>query len=150
MYRNFFEHDSALNNIIRKVAIAKWSQTHKCWWMPLTKENYNQLLTVLKREVKIENAALHQNLTNKKSKNTNELTQKIKNEKHNRQLPEVTKSQTTIYKTACISSLNAHVLSAMEQQMKLIEIDSRRMQILISSAKGKKDRYVNLSPVTCI
>ena len=82
--------------------------------MPLTKENYNQLLTVLKREVKIENAALHQNLTNKKRKNTNELTQKIKNEKHNRQLPEVTKSQTTIYKTACISSLNAHVLSAME------------------------------------
>ena len=150
MYRNFFEHDSALNNIIRKVAIAKWSQTHKCWWMPLTKENYNQLLTVLKREVKIENAALHQNLTNKKRKNTNELTQKIKNEKHNRQLPEVTKSQTTIYKTACISSLNAHVLSAMEQQMKLIEIDSRRMQISISSAKGKKDRYVNLSPVTCI
>ena len=150
MYRNFFEHDSALNNIIRKVAIAKWSQTHKCWWMPLTKENYNQLLTVLKREVKIENAALHQNLTNKKRKNTNELTQKIKNEKHNRQLPEVTKSQTTIYKTACISSLNAHVLSAMEQRLKLKEIDSRRMQILISSAKGKKDRYVNLSPVTCM
>ena len=146
----YFEHDSALNNIIRKVAIAKWSRTHKCWWMPLTKENYNQLFSVLQPEVKIENTALRLYLTNKKRKNTNELTQKIKNEKHNRQLPDVTISQTTIYKTACISSLNAHVLSAMEQQMKLIEIDSRRMQILISSAKGKKDRYVNLSPVTCI
>ena len=146
----YFENDSALNNIIRKVAIAKWSRTHKCWWMPLTKENYNQLFSVLQREVKIENAALRLYLTNKKRKNTNELTQKIKDEKHNRQLPDVTKSQTTIYKTACISSINAHVLPAMEQQMKLIEIDSRRMQILISSAKGKKDRYVNLSPVTCI
>ena len=97
--------------------------------------------------MKIENTALRLYLTNKKRKNTNELTQKIKNKKHNRQLPEVTKSQTTIYKTACISSINAHVLPAMEQQMKLIEIDSRRMQILISRAKGKKDRYVNLSPV---
>ena len=100
--------------------------------------------------MKIENTALHEYLTNKKRKNTNELTQKIKDEKHNRQLPDVTKSQTTIYKTAGNSSINAHVLPAMEQQMKLIEIDSRRMQILISSAKGKKDRYVNLSPVTCI
>jgi hypothetical protein len=56
----------------------------------------------------------------------------------NRQLPDVTKSQTTIYKTAGISSINAHVLPAMEQRLKLKEIDSQRMQILISSAKGKK------------
>ncbi len=31
--------------------------------------------------------------------------------------------------------------------VKLADIDSKRMQILISRAKGKKDRYVNLSPV---
>ena len=31
--------------------------------------------------------------------------------------------------------------------LKLKDIDSQRMQILISRAKGKKDRYVNLSPV---
>ncbi len=31
--------------------------------------------------------------------------------------------------------------------LKLSHIDSRRMQILIANAKGKKDRYVNLSPV---
>ncbi len=31
--------------------------------------------------------------------------------------------------------------------IKLKDIDSRRMQILIRKAKGKKDRYVNLSPV---
>ena len=97
--------------------------------------------------MKIENTALRLYLTNKKRKNTNELTQKIKNEKHNRQLPEVTKSQTTIYKTAGNSSINAHVLPAMEQRLKLKEIDSQRMQIFISRAKGKKDRYVNLSPV---
>jgi len=32
-------------------------------------------------------------------------------------------------------------------QLKISHIDSERMQILIAQAKGKKDRYVNLSPV---
>jgi len=31
--------------------------------------------------------------------------------------------------------------------LKIADIDSKRMQILIQRAKGKKDRYVNLSPV---
>ena len=31
--------------------------------------------------------------------------------------------------------------------LKIADIDSSRMQLLISRAKGKKDRYVNLSPV---
>jgi integrase/recombinase XerD len=32
-------------------------------------------------------------------------------------------------------------------RLKLTDIDSERMQIFIENAKGKKDRYVNLSPV---
>lgn len=32
-------------------------------------------------------------------------------------------------------------------QLKLTDIDSERMQIFIENAKGKKDRYVNLSPI---
>jgi integrase/recombinase XerD len=32
-------------------------------------------------------------------------------------------------------------------KLKLADIDSKRMQIFVERAKGKKDRYVNLSPV---
>jgi site-specific recombinase XerD len=32
-------------------------------------------------------------------------------------------------------------------KLKLADIDSKRMQILVEAAKGKKDRYVNLSPI---
>lgn len=32
-------------------------------------------------------------------------------------------------------------------KLKLKDIDSERMQIFIENAKGKKDRYVNLSPI---
>src|SRR5690606_3926077 len=31
--------------------------------------------------------------------------------------------------------------------LKIADIDSQRMQIFIACAKGKKDRYVNLSPI---
>jgi site-specific recombinase XerD len=31
--------------------------------------------------------------------------------------------------------------------LKITDIDSKRMQILVQQAKGKKDRYVNLSPI---
>ena len=32
-------------------------------------------------------------------------------------------------------------------KLKIADIDSKRMQIFVEKAKGKKDRYVNLSPI---
>ena len=45
--------------------------------------------------------------------------------------------------TAYSAGLRVSEIAALE----LSHIDSNRMQILVSNAKGKKDRYVNLSPV---
>jgi len=45
--------------------------------------------------------------------------------------------------TAYSAGLRVSEIAALE----LKHIDSNRMQILVSNAKGKKDRYVNLSPI---
>lgn len=36
----FFENSPTLNGLIQKNAGAKWSQTNKCWYVPLSKENF--------------------------------------------------------------------------------------------------------------
>ncbi len=64
-----FKNNSELNGIIKKLPGAKWSQSHKCWNMPLSKEHYNQLFVALKGKAQIEQAAFHAYLSNKKRNN---------------------------------------------------------------------------------
>ena len=62
-------------------------------------------------------------------------------------MPDVTKIQTTIYKSAGISSINAHVLprygAAAEAKRNRQPADAN----INKQRQGEKDRYVNLSPV---
>jgi integrase/recombinase XerD len=43
----YFTKNASLNNIIKKVAGVKWSQTQKCWYIPCIKENYLHLAKAL-------------------------------------------------------------------------------------------------------
>lgn len=126
----FFENSPKLNGAIRKGAGARWSQTNKCWYVPLNKENYNKISFALKGHAEIEQSALHKYLADKKNKGkSNEPPVKNKPATTNQLIaPEkktaVTKpawinKQVTVYKTQKISALNAHVLPAMEQHLKL-------------------------------
>jgi hypothetical protein len=36
----FFNHHTKLNNAVKKINGIKWSQTHTCWYLPLTQTNY--------------------------------------------------------------------------------------------------------------
>lgn len=45
--------------------------------------------------------------------------------------------------TACSAGLRVSEIV----NLKIPDIDGKRMQIFVGRAKGKKDRYVNLSPV---
>ena len=39
----YFENNSSLNVIVKKLPDVRRSQTNKCWYIPLSKENYNNL-----------------------------------------------------------------------------------------------------------
>jgi integrase/recombinase XerD len=115
----YFENDGKINGAIRKYASAKWSQTNKCWWIPLKKENYNKLFFALKGKAEIEQSALHQYLTDKKNKNTEEINSPATTKKAHQQLPVIIKREIVSYKANKIHDINAHVLPAMKQRLKL-------------------------------
>lgn len=115
-----FENYPSLNTIIRKQAGAKWSQTNKCWYIQLSKENYNKLFFALKGQAEIEQSALHTYLAEKKNKAF--LIKQMPDESLkpvvlNNKIVAVQKL--AIYKTGGIHSGNTHVLPAMQQQLKL-------------------------------
>ncbi len=116
----YFEKSSTLNGAIQKHAGARWSQTNKCWYVPLSKENYNKLVFATKGLAVIEQAALHDYLANKK-KQTALITAPAKQVSITS--PPATAKWVTqkavVYKKQKISLINAHVLPAMEQHLKL-------------------------------
>jgi site-specific recombinase XerD len=126
----YFENSLQLNTAIRKNAGARWSQTNKCWYILLSKENYNRLFFALKGKAEIEQSALHKYLTEKKKKvQGTESTVKGKSvitkqpstpeKKTVTAKPVWISKQVTVYKTQKIKDINAHVLPAMEQHLKL-------------------------------
>lgn len=126
----YFENNSQLNSAIRKNAGARWSQTNKCWYVPLSKENYNKLFFALKGKAKIEQSGLHKYLTEKKKKVQGAGSTVKGNPVITKQLsppekktvtakPVWINKQVTVYKTQKITNINAHVLPAMEQHLKL-------------------------------
>ena len=62
----YFENYGSINTLIRKQAGAKWSQSNKCWYIPLSKQHYNKLFFALKGKASIEQEELHKYLANKK------------------------------------------------------------------------------------
>lgn len=116
----YFEHNPKINGAIRQKAGAKWSQTHKCWWVPLSKENYNQLFFALKGQAVIELSALHDYLAVRKKQL--QLIKAPVKEISTASKPVIAQWVTqkpVVYKKEKISAVNAHVLPNMEQYLKL-------------------------------
>lgn len=126
-----FESNLKLNTCLRKVEDAKWSQTNKCWYVPLDKEIYNRVFSALEGKGKIEQSSLHQYLADKKKdrKAIEHLKQvAIRPSISSGLSPSIKKSSpgqkdtgksTTIIISGGIHMVNAHVLPAMRQKLKL-------------------------------
>ncbi len=128
----YFDNYGTINTLIRKQANAKWSQSNKCWYVPLSKENYNKLFFALKGKAEIEHSALHKYLADKKNKTTatNKSFSTAKAVPATKTATTIVakpvainsaliKKQVTIYKSGKIQAINAHVIPAMEQHLKL-------------------------------
>ena len=65
----YFQKNAVIQSLIQKQADAKWSKTNSCWYVPLSKENYQQLADILKGKADLKNEELKKYLVGKKEGN---------------------------------------------------------------------------------
>jgi integrase/recombinase XerD len=123
----YFENYSLLNGIVRKLAGAKWSQTNKCWYVPLSKENYNNLFLALKGKAEIEQSALYQYLVDRKKKSVvpkpasysaGQSLQTTLQKNIPVQINSL-KKQSVAHNNSVIHTANAHIIPALQQTLVL-------------------------------
>lgn len=66
----YFERNAILQNAIQKEAGSRWSKTHTCWYLPLSKVVYENLTKVLKDKAVLKIDELKEYLLQKKSNKT--------------------------------------------------------------------------------
>lgn len=54
----YFVQNNLLNQCIKKTGIVRWSKTHKCWWVPCAKINYDKIAITLCGKAIVETSAL--------------------------------------------------------------------------------------------
>src|SRR5438132_201960 len=119
----YFEINYKIQGALRKTDVVKFSVSNKCWYAPLSKENYNKLFFVLKGLATIEQSALHQYLAAKKgnkpgiyktptveSRTIVPKKPSVAEKKQAMASPNLINKQVIIYKAQKIQAVNAHVL----------------------------------------
>lgn len=112
----YFPVSAELNKIVGKIAGVRWSKTKKCWHLPLSKEAYNDLKSVLRGRAQLDTEALRVYL--KEKKRDTRKTPTI-------QLPELPSQQVaasriiTARSNLRIHERNRDVLPLMREQLKL-------------------------------
>lgn len=61
-----YPRDAAINNIVRKLKGVKWSQTNKCWYLPLSAASYKAIHEALRPQAVIDDSLLKNYLQKKK------------------------------------------------------------------------------------
>lgn len=110
-----YEKNSSLNTMIRNQIGAKWSETHKCWYIPLSRENYRKLYNTMVGKAAIEVKELRKYLETRKmpvlttQANPDEQTPGVLADRRKKADPPLTNS--------FIAAINKHVIPAMQQQL---------------------------------
>jgi site-specific recombinase XerD len=60
-----YDNKASLNTVVKKIKGVQWSQTNKCWYLPLSRENYNAIVAATKDIATLDTTALKQYLIEK-------------------------------------------------------------------------------------
>jgi len=71
-----YEYSALINNTAKKISGARWSQSHKCWHIPLNEAVCKQAIHVLEPYGKIDLQLLNTFLTKRKAVNESEVKEK--------------------------------------------------------------------------
>jgi integrase/recombinase XerD len=114
-----FEKNPVLSRVIRKCHGCKWSNSKKCWMLPMSRDNFEQLNRIFADVATIDSSHLRQYLINRKKS-------KLSNDANHGQgvavISDSLKRKTSQPAPGIhlqISPVNIHVLPAMLQQLQL-------------------------------
>jgi len=112
----YFQNNLPLNIVIRTKAAGKWSQTHKCWYVPMNRESFEKIKAALPA-VNLDSAELKKYLVNKNrdAKKSSALIRA--NQTFNHFIQPVNSDHVKI--SDAIAPVNKHVLPSMQQMLKL-------------------------------
>ena len=124
----YFSNMAVLKNAVQKIKKVRWTRTHKCWYVALNKLKYDEILLAFKGLANIEHIELKQYLFAKKKEDPVHSSPSRK--KESTASPDelsvlITTTQRQLTKPTVINSggkihpVNAHVLPAMKQRLKL-------------------------------
>ena len=117
----YYSPSNIINGLLKLKAGARWTQTHKCWYVPLTKADYNKIYFALQGTAVLEDRELHRYLTDKKKGEP--VQQQIPVTPEKKTTPPVTAKQPVKKpvpsQTGIVHSINAGVLVALKQELVL-------------------------------
>ena len=124
----YFQKSLPLNIVIKSKAGGKWSQTGKCWYVPMNRESFEKIKAALPVDVNLDANELKKYLENKNPKNNAALVrinQKVA-------YPAQQANQNHLKHSAAISPVNDHVLPAMKQMLKLRTFSSSTVRTYLN------------------
>jgi len=109
----FCERHLKINGALRKTGITKYSQTHRCWYTEINRENYIRITKAIQDWAAIDHTALRLFLKHKKQ------SPLYKPAHTNKATPASIVKQENVPPQEPIDIVNAHVLQKMEMHLKL-------------------------------
>lgn len=142
----YMQNNPALNAIIQKQAGAKWSQTQRCWYVPLQKASYQKLVNLLQHKQTIDYTALSKYLKAKKAGNIPAAANLLPVKKepaptshtkphNNGQTDSSNQQRIVIYKGRQINAVNAHVIPDMQAHLKLQAYSASTLRTYLGEMK---------------